>query len=385
MKRGFFGGGAVIYCRYCGKMLPDDSVFCEGCGRQLKGNPSEAEEDAVSSSAAGVLAEAGDGQNGNIPAADVPAEKNPGQNEILSAASEIISCPNCGARFVPGDKEVCPFCGAELPTKEEREEKRRLLNTVRGIYKSSSTNAFLICLLLLIGFLLFFFYSEDDRYETLFSFSSFGMWMIVLFAVAVPFFLIAARRNLTSRIKKAGLTQQQYALLLKESMRRPRKFVPKTSGESTPNSSGTKNVPGKAEKIAGRVLKVTMAAVCVGLGLMAANYFTDGAVFSFVDNTVFSSGGESLTGRWEATSGGDYDPAVVFKNGKAYFGIICLSDDEIIDDVAGVRLKMDRGGVSYTVTSSSITFTSNNGTSKTYDRSGDTIYFGSATLKKKSG
>ncbi|HPD89501.1 MAG TPA: zinc ribbon domain-containing protein [Oscillospiraceae bacterium] len=375
----------MIYCRYCGKMLPDDSVFCEGCGRQLKDNLPEAENGAVSPPAVGVPAEECGEQGRAVPAAGTPPEKDLRRNEDVSAEPEIISCPNCGARFAPGDKEVCPFCGTELPTKEDREEKGRLLNTVRGIYKLSATNAFLIGLLLLIGFLFFFFYLRSDRYETFFSFSSYGMWMIVLFAVAVPFSLIAARRNFTSRIKKAGLTQQQYASLLKESMRRPRKFVPKTPGESAPNGSGAKNVPGKTEKIAGRVLKVTMAALFVGLGLMAANYFTDGAVFSFVDSTVFSSGGESLTGRWEATSRGSYDPAVIFKNGKAYFGIIGLSDEDIIADVAGIRQKADRDGVSYTATATSITFTSNNGISKTYERDKDTIYFGSATLKKTSG
>jgi hypothetical protein len=28
--------GVFLYCRYCGKVVPEDSVFCQYCGRRLR-------------------------------------------------------------------------------------------------------------------------------------------------------------------------------------------------------------------------------------------------------------------------------------------------------------------------------------------------------------
>ena len=366
-----FEGGVTMYCRYCGKTVPEDSDFCDACGRRLKGGGTETtERDASIPPDSATDAEIG---VRNDSAAD------------LEAGTVRCPNPNCGY-LVRNGRPICPACGAVLPAKEQQEAAAYLTRKVREIEKNYNPGKILFAPLLLVvlAFLMYFFIIPQGlRLDDFIMGLSFGEWALVTASLGWLILVIIGMRKRAKAIKKLGLTPQQYGAVLWEQVYHKRQIarvVYRTPDHNKPGDTNpTAKIPGKA---GARLMRVIMSVLCLTLGLMAANYITDGAVYAFLDGAA-GSGGASVSGRWEATSGGSYDPAIVFRNGKAYFGIIGLSDEDIINDVGGIRQKADRDGVSYTVTSTSITFKSNvGGITTTYKRSKDAIYFGPATLKK---
>lgn len=360
----------MMYCRYCGKTLPEDSDFCEGCGRRLKGGGCEAGQDA-SAPPVGAAAKGEAAGSGGAP--------------DLEAGTVRCPNPNCGS-IVRDGKPICPICGTVLPSKEQYEAKTYLYKKVQTLEKATNPlkTVLPLSLFIVIGFLCFSFLPHDILYDEFLGPLSLGDCIAIfltLFTLFWGFHLFAFSIKRGRQIKKLGLTPQQYSSILREIMGRSAVSVRRRGGGSSQAGSGAKGAPKQPGKAAGRFFKIIMGVLCLCLGLMATNYFTDGAVYAFLDGAA-SPGGASMSGRWEATSRGSYDPAIVFRNGKAYFGIIGLSDDDIINDVGGIRQKADRNGVGYTVTSTSITFKSNNGISKTYKRDKNAIYFGPATMEK---
>ena len=361
-----FEGGVMMYCQYCGKMLPEDSDFCDACGRRLKGVGTETTERGAS-----------------IPPASA-ADTEIGVRSDSAADLEVgtVRCPNPNCGYLVRDgRPICPACGAVLPAEEQQEANAYLHRKVREIEKTYNPSKILFApfVLVALAFLLYFVIPQGLRQDDFIMGLSLGEWMLVTAYLGWFIAVIIGMCRRAKQIKRLGLTPQQYSAVRWEYKKQSVKVISRTTDHN--KSSDTKpaaKIPGKA---GARLFKVVMSVLCLALGLMAANYFTDGAVYAFLGGAA-GLGGASMNGRWEATSNGSYDPAVVFRNGKAYFGIIGLSDDDIINDVGGIRQKADRNGVSYTVTSTSITFKSNNGISKTYERSKDAIYFGPAILKK---
>lgn len=357
----------MFFCRYCGKTLPEDTLFCDGCGKKVTPETggktcAEKRESTVSAASAATA----NGENSS--------QKN--------ADAGTIRCIRCGTSASAGELR-CGVCRSPLLSQDEYEEKLRIYKKVHEInrkYKPAGI-IFAFLFIFLIGLLIYFLIPDSARETEVLGFSEAGDLILGFFSFASFMVLIAAAIGRSSRIKKSAIDPMKYVIAAKE-FRHLHPLVKADCGilkiypVMNSSAAGTSQEKlGKVSKAGGRVLAVTMVIMLSLVGWMGYNYFTKYG--------GLGSGGENLDGtRWEATSGGDFDPAIVFKNGKAYFGYICFSDSDIINDVAGVRQKSDRNGVSYTLTSNSITFKSNNGTSNTYKRDSNTIYFGPATMKK---
>lgn len=99
-------------CPNCGKLLPDDSDFCQFCGSKLVKRP--------------------------FPEQDVNTEGLLDGDPGAPAKSANLKCPKCGLPL-PADSEFCQYCGSELPRSATNEANRNQLPVSRSNTETTSS------------------------------------------------------------------------------------------------------------------------------------------------------------------------------------------------------------------------------------------------------
>ena len=114
----------IMFCKHCGKQLPDNSTFCTGCGTQLQAQPTA---QPVAQPAAQPVA---------APAQPVAAPAQPAQTTTAYAAPEYDAAPvthvNDGA-FAQVD------FGSEVPPKKKKKKKAILLSSIALVLVAAIT------------------------------------------------------------------------------------------------------------------------------------------------------------------------------------------------------------------------------------------------------
>lgn len=104
-----------MFCRKCGKEIPDDSEFCFKCGvRVVTGERSE-----QSTPISLDKPDSADKQEG---------ESGKSTDSVSASSTSSKKCPLCGKPVV-GYRETCPYCG------EEYNEERRIQTAKRRMEK----------------------------------------------------------------------------------------------------------------------------------------------------------------------------------------------------------------------------------------------------------
>lgn len=113
--------GSVMFCRFCGASIPDDSMFCEKCGEQLS--------------------------NESTPQEALPPKKE-------SESGTIPTCRICGAELSSGDSgDVCNNCRLSLNIYDDHDYSSASYEPTKG---TGRVGAFLIILIALAVIIIFF-------------------------------------------------------------------------------------------------------------------------------------------------------------------------------------------------------------------------------------
>lgn len=107
-----------MFCRKCGKQIPDDSAFCYKCGASVEVAPERSATEAVKT----FFAE----KNKKI-GSESPIEKD-----------EKRVCSNCGKEMPSPLWKLCPNCSEKLPQPKKQPEKAPMTeNEMKALYEKS--------------------------------------------------------------------------------------------------------------------------------------------------------------------------------------------------------------------------------------------------------
>jgi RNA polymerase subunit RPABC4/transcription elongation factor Spt4 len=338
----------MSFCVKCGKELLEEARFCDSCGSPVP--------------------------NCQAPREATALDKNTYRETIAPGGD--VRCVHCGA-VVESGKQFCGYCGEPALNSEEFDRKVGLYKNAEKIKKKLTRLAAVMLIVFVVIFGILLFVLNPMPGSTLASYISIpsDAFQVILISFALLYIAASYISHFGIRareLKKAGLTVAQYRQLDRKYKNLPKDFWQSIPAKGQDSTKGGLKSGRPLHQFGWKVILILGIAATLTVGGLMINAVSGGA----------SGSSETLSGRWEASGGGYYDPAIVFKDGHAYVSMICDSDAEIISNAGGVRRSTDNGGVSYTLTKSTITLTSNGGGSKTYKRSGNTFYFGSYKMIK---
>ena len=98
------GGATRLFCRKCGKEIPNDSAFCPKCGERVLSIPSKNVISAENKEP--------EQSKGNPEQLKALMDKTP----IIAIKSSERLCTKCGNTIFSTNVVFCPYCSERLPT-----------------------------------------------------------------------------------------------------------------------------------------------------------------------------------------------------------------------------------------------------------------------------
>lgn len=125
-----------MFCRKCGKQIPDDSEFCFKCGARVEVTPERSATDAVKTFFAEKYKE-----TETKPAVSLEKEKP----KPLTKKTDRRICPSCGKEIPSPMWKLCPHCNEKLsqpdkPSNVGDEKQSRYKKALSALYCSNDIN-----------------------------------------------------------------------------------------------------------------------------------------------------------------------------------------------------------------------------------------------------